>query len=173
MSDNHPNELNITQTGDRSVTVVAQQGSTVNLQYHQTYSDLSAALENSASKIGKYHIDRKETDTLLSWIKNSPEPIGENHEKRIAVLLGKAGSGKTVIMKDVLLALNRDEQCRVLAIKSDIFYDGDNNLSLNEIAGLGKPVVEVIRELAAQGKTILIIDQIDALSAVLSSKRKP
>lgn len=173
MSDNHPNELNITQTGDHSVTVVAQQGSTVNLQYHQTYSDLSAALENSASKIGKYHIDRKETDTLLEWIKNSPEPIGENHEKRITALLGKAGSGKTVIMKDVLLALNRDEQCRVLAIKSDIFYDGDNNRSLNEIAGLGKPVVQVIRELAVQGKTILIIDQIDALSAVLSSKRKP
>lgn len=167
------NEFNITQTGERSVAVVAQQGSTVNLQYHQTYSDLSAALENSASKIGKYHIDRKETDTLLSWIKNSPEPIGENHEKRIAVLLGKAGSGKTVIMKDVLLALNHDVQCRVLAIKSDIFYDGDHNRSLNEIAGLGKPVVEVIRELAAQGKTILIIDQIDALSAVLSSKRKP
>lgn len=168
-----PNEFNITQTGERSVAVVAQQGSTVNLQYHQIYSDLSAALENSASKIGKYHIDRKETDTLLSWIKNSPEPIGENHEKRIAVLLGKAGSGKTVIMKDVLLALNHDVQCRVLAIKSDIFYDGDHNRSLNEIAGLGKPVVEVIRELAVQGKTILIIDQIDALSAVLSSKRKP
>jgi len=167
------NEFNITQTGERSVAVVAQQWNTVNLQYHQTYSDLSAALENSASKIGKYHIDRKETDTLLSWIKNSPEPIGENHEKRIAVLLGKAGSGKTVIMKDVLLALNHDVQCRVLAIKSDIFYDGDHNRSLNEIAGLGKPVVEVIRELAAQGKTILIIDQIDALSAVLSSKRKP
>lgn len=173
MSDNQVNSMNITLHGDRSVAVVAQSESTVNLQYHQTYSDLSAALENSASKIGNCHIDRKEKDALLSWIRHSPEPTDDNCENRIAVLLGKAGCGKTVIMKDILLALKLDEQYRVLAIKSDIFYEGDDYRSLNEIAGLGKPIVEIICELATQGKTILIIDQIDALSAVLSSKRKP
>ena len=173
MSDNQANNTNVTQNGDRNVTVVAQSGSTVNMQYHQTYSDLSAALENSASKIGKYHIDRKEKDALLSWIRNSPEPADEDYENRIALLLGKAGCGKTVIMKDILLALKQDEQYHVVAIKSDIFYEGGDYRSLNEIAGLGKPVIEVIRDLASHGKTILIIDQIDALSAVLSSQRKP
>lgn len=43
MSDNQVNSMNITLHGDRSVAVVAQSGSTVNLQYHQTYSDLSTA----------------------------------------------------------------------------------------------------------------------------------
>lgn len=167
-------EIEITQHGEKSVAIVANAGSVVTLQDKQCFEEVSAALENYTSEIGPCHIDRKETETLLEWLRNTPEPNGSaRYEKRIAILLGKAGSGKSVVMKDILLALQKESEYRVLAFKSDIFYDGEDNRDLNEKARLGQSVIDAIRESAQTQRTILLIDQIDALSAVLSSRRKP
>lgn len=169
-------EIEITQHGEKSVAIVANAGSMVTLQDKQRFEDVSAALENYTSEIGPchIHIDRKETGTLLEWLCNTSEPNGNaRYEKRIAILLGKAGSGKSVVMKDILLSLKESPEYRVLAFKSDIFYDGDDNRDLNEKARMGQSVIEAIRESAQKQRTVLLIDQIDALSAVLSSRRKP
>ena len=113
---------NITQHGEKSVAIIANAGSHISVQHIQTFADISAALEAHISKIGNYHIERQETNTLIDWIKQSQEPIDPlDNEKRIALLLGKAGSGKSVIMKDILLALQNDVHYNVLAFKSDIF----------------------------------------------------
>ena len=168
------NEIEITQHGEKSVAIVANAGSVVTLLDKQRFEDVSAALENYTSEIGSCHIERKETGTLLEWLRNTQEPNGsERFERRISILLGKAGSGKSVVMKDILLSLQKDPEYRVLAFKSDIFYDGEDNRDLNEKARLGQSVIEAIRESAKKQRTILLIDQIDALSAVLSSRRKP
>ena len=165
---------NITQHGEKSVAIIANAGSHISTYHVQSFADISAALEAHVSKIGTYHIERKETQTLLDWIEQSQEPIDpEDKEKRVALLLGKAGSGKSVIMKDILLALQNDVHYNVLAFKSDIFYDGGDSKDINEKANLGCSVIEAVQNAAKVNKTILIIDQIDALSAVLSSHRKP
>lgn len=167
---------NITQNDGHSVGIIANDNAKVeiHMQGKQTFSDISAALEAHVSQIGECHIARKETGILLDWVENSKEPTeNESNEKRIALLLGRAGSGKSVIMKDVLLALQKNENYRVLAFKSDVFYDGQDFIDLNGKANLGSTVVEAIRKASEEHKTILLIDQIDALSAVLSSRRKP
>ncbi len=172
--EKHSNPIHVTQHGDKSVAIIANTGSNISTQQIQSFADISAALEAHISKIGTYHIDRKETKTLLDWIEQSQEPTDPNdNEKRIALLLGKAGSGKSVIMKDVMLTLQNDERYNVLAFKSDIFYDGEDSRDINEKANLGCSVIEAVRKAAKDQKTILLIDQIDALSAVLSSCRKP
>ena len=172
--EKHSNPIHVTQHGDKSVAIIANTGSNISTQQIQSFADISAALEAHISKIGTYHIDRKETKTLLDWIEQSQEPTDPNdNEKRIALLLGKAGSGKSVIMKDVMLTLQNDERYIVLAFKSDIFYDGEDSRDINEKANLGCSVIEAVRKAAKDQKTILLIDQIDALSAVLSSRRKP
>ena len=174
LADNPKHPTNITQHGEKNVAIIANTGSHISMQHIQTFADISAALEAHISKIGNYHIERKETNTLLDWIKQSQEPIGfQDNEKRIALLLGKAGSGKSVIMKDILLTLQNDKHYSVLAFKSDIFYDGEDFRDLNGKANLGCSVIEAVQESAKTHKTILLIDQIDALSAALSSKRKP
>ena len=51
-----------------------------------------------SSLADKTHIDRKETDTIISLIE---EPSLNNKDK-IVFLVGNAGSGKSVVMHDVL-----------------------------------------------------------------------
>ena len=168
-------ERKIEQHGDRNVAIIAEEGAKVevNQSLKQTSADLSRPLEIHGSKIGDSHIERKETKELLEWIEKSDESSDSN--KRITVLLGAAGSGKSVIMKDVYLALKEKETYEVVALKSDIIYDdGDSSQkSLDERANLGKPILQYIADSAKQKRTVLIVDQIDALSIVLSSHRKP
>lgn len=168
-------ERKIEQHGDRNVAIIAENGAKIdmNLSLKQTSADLSRPLEIHGSKIGDSHIERKETKELLEWIETSDESSDSN--KRITVLLGAAGSGKSVIMKDVYLALKENKNYEIVALKTDIIYDdGDSSQkSLEERANLGKPILQYIADSAKHKRTVLIIDQIDALSIVLSSRRKP
>ena len=168
-------ERKIEQYGDRNLAIIAENGSKVevNQSLKQTPADLSRPLEIHGSNIGNSHIERKETKELLEWIEKSDESSDSN--KRITVLLGAAGSGKSVIMKDVYLALKGDEKYEVVALKSDIIYDdGDSSQkSIEERANLGKSILQYITDSAKQKRTVLLVDQVDALSIVLSSRRKP
>ena len=173
MSDNQLKNTNITQYGEKSIVAVVNDGGTLQTQTIQTFADISTALEIHISNIGGFHIDRNETQQFLSWIDTPLTQDNSLNDKRIAILLGKAGCGKSVILKDVLLNLQKRDDCKVLAFKSDIFYDGKDSQDINLKANLGKPIIKAIEEASQRYKTILIIDQIDALSAVLSSQRKP
>ena len=163
----------IEQHGDRNVAIIAENGSKVevNQSLKQTSTDVSRPLEIHVSKIGDSHIERKETKALLDWVQVEQEPKEEN--KRITLLLGAAGSGKSVIMKDVLLALQKEKKYEVIALKSDIIYDDEGDKSLDERTNLGKSIKQYIEESAKKQRTVLLIDQVDALSVVLSSHRKP
>ena len=49
----------------------------------------------------------------------------------IKVITGIRRCGKSVILKDVLLNLQKRNDCKVLAFKSDIFYDGKDSQDIN------------------------------------------
>ena len=115
-----------------------------------------------------YHIEREETSRLYNWIKDDAE---EKPENRIAVLLAGAGSGKTVVMHDLLEKLE-DDGIPVLGIKSDsLFFRSD--VSLDDALNLGKPVTRIVKDIALKQQIVVLIDQIDALSSTLSSDRRP
>lgn len=98
-------------------------------------------------------------DDIIAWIQHSTE------DNRLAVMLDQAGMGKTVVARDVLLGLE-ENGIPVLAIKADLqlshvaTYD-----DLTEHLRLPDTVEQVVGRLAARGPVVMLIDQIDALSA--------
>ena len=138
---------------------------------YNTLYDASSDLRSYFSDIViGYHINRKETDILYGWLSKPANPE-ETPEDRIAVLLAGAGLGKTVILHDLLVRLEQ-EGTPVLGIKSDIVFDSSDS-TIDKALNLGSPVASVIKEIALDQKVIVLIDQIDALSAVLSADRRP
>jgi hypothetical protein len=113
------------------------------------------------------HIERKETDQLLNWIK---EPLKED-ESSLAVLVGAPGNGKSVVLKDLLGKLE-EEKMLFLGIKADQYYS-NNKESLEKELGLRDSSERLIRSLVDKYKTVVIvIDQLDALSQTLSANRE-
>lgn len=102
------------------------------------------------------HLDRQETQKLLEWIeKDTPQ-----NQKPIHFLLGEAGIGKSVIMKDVWESL-KAQQIPCLALKADQeadFFSDDKRSDL-------------YYQLQSVDKVVVLIDQIDALSLSLSADR--
>ena len=109
------------------------------------------------------HIFRKETDTLLHWIKKD---LSEK-ESPIKLLVGKAGVGKSVVIKELIEKLE-EENIVCMAIKAD-----RSNITNDEIEGLSLQTLQQSVDLISseQDKIVLIIDQIDALSQYLSNDR--
>lgn len=117
---------------------------------------------------GTYHIDRYETDQLYNWISNDLQA----NETPIAILAGDAGSGKSVIFKDLFNKLVSNN-IPVLGIKADRLVVR-NIQELNEELELGDTIESIFISLSKlDQKFVLLVDQIDALSQSLSSDRKP
>jgi hypothetical protein len=117
---------------------------------------------------GTYHIDRSETDQLYNWILNDLQA----NETPIAILAGDAGSGKSVIFKDLFNKLVSNN-IPVLGIKADRLVVR-NIQELNEELELGDTIESIFISLSKLNqKFVLLVDQIDALSQSLSSDRKP
>jgi len=117
---------------------------------------------------GTYHIDRSETEQLYNWILNDLQA----NETPIAILAGDAGSGKSVIFKDLFNKLVSNN-IPVLGIKADRLVVR-NIQELNEELELGDTVESIFKSLSKlDQKFVLLVDQIDALSQSLSSDRKP
>ncbi|MFT3739585.1 MAG: ATP-binding protein [Breznakibacter sp.] len=116
------------------------------------------------------NIKRKETTELFDWIKSSL-PIGSEKESgNILFLSGSAGCGKTTILRDLYELLIK-EDIPVLGLKSDVLIA--NNLEdLRLKVNLTHPIVKSIIEISKNSdKIVVLIDQLDALSQYLSSKR--
>lgn len=143
---------------------------TIKAPYNTLYTASSALRAYFSDIIPGHHIPRQETDILYSWL-SRPSAPDETQVDRIAVLLAGAGLGKTVILKDLQVRLE-EEGTPVLGIKSDIAFDSSDT-TLDKALNLGAPAAEVIRQIAFDQKTVILIDQIDALSAVLSADRRP
>jgi hypothetical protein len=113
------------------------------------------------------HIERKETNDLLQWIKS---PLGKD-EQPVALLVGGAGSGKTVILKDVFLKL-KETRVPTIALKADRLY-AESIPDLQNKIDLEDSFEKVVRTLSeANERVVVLIDQIDALSQSLSAKRE-
>ncbi len=143
---------------------------TIKAPYNTIYEASSALRSYFSDIVPGYHINRQETDTLYCWLSKQTD-TQETPESRIAVLLAGAGLGKTVILHDLLVKLEK-EGTPVLGIKSDIIFDSSDS-TIDKALNLGAPVVSVIKAIAHDQKVVILIDQIDALSAVLSADRRP
>jgi len=115
----------------------------------------------SATFFNNCHIDRQEVQKLLDWVQ---QPLPEN-KPPIAVLTGKAGSGKSVILQNVLKKL-QEEKTPVLGIKADIQSD-------LRIIELKEGIKSTLASLVEQyGRAVVLFDQIDALSLSASTDRQ-
>ncbi|TCD00271.1 AAA family ATPase [Pedobacter frigidisoli] len=125
---------------------------------------------NQFEDIPDSHIQRSETDELLEWLEQPAQKDDNGKEQNICLLAGNAGTGKTVILKDFYdqLAL---KNLPILALKADKLY-ATSIMELQQKIGLTLPVFQFIEQCKQKYKqTILVIDQIDALSQAMSADR--
>lgn len=163
----------VNQNGAKSIYVEKNEGTIYVGDYveeaNAAFKDGSYELYEYAPKIAP-PLKRPEVEQLQEWIARD---ASKESTARVALLYGKAGIGKSVVMHDLLVELQANPEYLVLGLKSDqIEFVDTNDLSHN--LHLAKPLEVVVREIAQQYKrVILLIDQIDALSLSLSSNRTP
>lgn len=143
---------------------------TIKAPYNTIYDASSSLRSYYSDIIPGHHIKRQETDVLYDWLSRPVNPE-EGKEKRVSILLAGAGLGKTVILHDLQIRLEA-EGIPVLGIKSDNIFDSSDS-TIDKALNLGAPAATVIRQIALDQKVVILIDQVDALSAVLSSDRRP
>ncbi len=108
------------------------------------------------------HVSRAVTAEIVAW---AQMPEGD---QAVGLLLDHAGRGKTVVMHDVMLALE-DAGVPVLAVKADQQLSGiESAADLQRRLGFEAPAELVVARLAAVGRVVVLIDQIDALSLSLA-----
>ena len=106
------------------------------------------------------HINRCQVNEIKEWIdkENSEE------EKRICLLAGDAGVGKSAVLKDLISILSSNG-IKHLCIKADYIDDNCNPVTPGKIR-------DTLAYYSTESdKVILIIDQIDALSQSLTNDR--
>ena len=125
---------------------------------------------NEFSEINDSHIEREETDQLFKWIKKNPERDNENRALNLCMLVANAGMGKTVILKDLYDRL-RANDIPVLGLKADKLA-ATSIKELQDKIGLSIPIFEFIEKCKQKYRTtVILIDQIDALSQSMSTDR--
>jgi hypothetical protein len=128
------------------------------------------AQRGAFGSIADSHVERPISKEIVEWLLATGDP-----QKNIAVLLDGPGRGKTVVLRDVLAELEK-QNIVTLAIKADHqLTDLSPGRHLHECAGvaLPAPVEDIVRWVArSQTKPVVILlDQVDALS--LSMTREP
>ena len=153
--------------GEESLTKVFKTTEKEILQKFGFASGELISINNQFSNLTGSHIIRKETKELQDWIfKDFVE-----EESRIAILEGNAGIGKTVILKDLLDLLTKQD-IPALGLKSDKKTIDLFNLG-SSILGLHENFYEIFEQITVKHKVVVVlIDQIDALSRSLSTNRE-
>lgn len=125
---------------------------------------------NEFSEIPDSHIERQETISLFQWVNADLRKNELNKPLNICLLAGNAGMGKTVILKDLYELLSANN-IAVLGLKADKLASS-NIIELQNKIGLTIPLYDFIEECKLKyTTTIILIDQIDALSQSMSSDR--
>jgi hypothetical protein len=107
------------------------------------------------------HFEREELNSLFNWI-NTPLENGSNN---LALLVGNAGTGKSVILKELLSKLKVND-IPFVAIKADMYKITNEKYNLDDLCN-------TIGYLSSnKEKIVLVIDQIDALSQNLANDRE-
>lgn len=137
-------------------------------QIIEQFEVISSDFLSIDNNVQNRHFARNETNAIYGKVK---QPISLSAENNVTFLLGNAGSGKSVVMRDLYELLVKDNKI-VLAIKSD-YYSANSFDSLYKSLGTALNLIDAIEELTYDGEIVyLLIDQIDALSQALSSDRK-
>ena len=164
----------VQQYGEKSIYVSKNEGQIfVGNAYIE---EASAAFSKGSYELKEYTptiqpaIHRDEVDQIKDWIEKK---VSDERSSRLALLYGKAGIGKSIVMHDLLEELQYNHDYLVLGLKSDQIEFVDTEV-LRQSIHLAKPIETVVEEMAQKYKrVILLIDQIDALSLSLSSNRTP
>ena len=123
--------------------------------------EANTELRDYADEIADIHIDRPEVEQIIGWIRQA------DAKERLGMVLDQPGSGKTVVMHDVLVRLE-NEGVPVLAIKADFLSGIKTRSDLAERLGLPDTVEACAHHLASDGLFVVLLDQLDALSLSLS-----
>ena len=125
----------------------------------------SGSLRAYKSDIIGVHILRGETEKLEQWIKTTTK------ERPVAFLLDIAGTGKSVILHDLLERLE-SQDVSVLAIKADSLTGVTNAATLKDQLSLPASPESLLAAAAKNAIAVLIIDQLDALSLTFSRNQE-
>ena len=137
---------------------------------NKSFEEVSAALKSVERNSGSHHIVRPQTEQLYKWI--CSDLSGLKPSRRIAALLGDPGTGKTVIMADLVDKLEAAD-IPVIGLKADLLFDATET-DIDKAVNFGeKTLLGALNESAATGITVLLVDQVDALSLSLTTQRKP
>ncbi|BFM45259.1 hypothetical protein CFS9_39000 [Flavobacterium sp. CFS9] len=164
-------------------TVINQQASQKIINYLDNTLDepkIKAALKKSSAalsleknhleEIADSHIERNETQFLMDWITEKSDRDSKGRPLNICLLAGNAGMGKTVILKDLYDRLTELE-IPVMGLKADRLVS-TSIVELQHKIGLTVPVLDFIEQCKEKyPKTVILIDQIDALSQAMSADR--
>lgn len=143
----------------------------------------AAAEAEAARSLGRRNAERvglgfaHSTDELLGWPQTledgtwleRPEMARllaylEGPSARPLILLGAPGSGKSALLARLGKRLQTDGYS-VLALKADRLPREVSSLDqLGDHLGLGSPLAAALDHLGTAGKTVLLVDQLDALS---------
>lgn len=107
------------------------------------------------------HLKRPEVEEILGWIMNA------SPNEKLGMILDQPGGGKTVVTRDVLEGLE-NAGVSVLAIKADALSGVEDANGLRQRLGLPMSIEDCAHYLTGEGLFAVIVDQIDALSMVLS-----
>lgn len=126
--------------------------------------------KNEFLGINDSHIDRIETESLFEWLKNPLKKDDRDRALNFCLLAGNAGMGKTVILKDLYDKLSI-AGIPVLGLKADKIISASIK-ELQEKIALSVPIYDFIENCKrVYPTTVLVIDQIDALSQSMSSDK--
>lgn len=164
----------VNQFGAKSLYIEKNNG-TIYVSNNYTEDPSSAFYNGSYELLGctptiEPEIPRMEVSLIQEWIE---QEASSERTSRLALLYGKAGIGKSIVMRNLLERLQAKEDYLVFGLKSDQveFVDTDD---LSRKIHLEQPIEVVIKNSAPLYKrVVLLIDQIDALSLSLSSNRTP
>lgn len=127
----------------------------------EIFRQASGSLRAYKSDILGVHIPRKETEELEQWIKTTVK------ECPVAFLLDVAGTGKSVILHDLLEKLE-NQAMPVLAVKADSLIGITNAVALQAKLNLPASPESLLAAAARNTIAVLLIDQLDALSLTFS-----
>jgi len=101
-------------------------------------------------------LDRPELATLTTRI--------DTEETSTTVVLGERGSGKSVLLAK-LGQLALEKGWTIFAIKADRLTE-ENESEVEHALGARARLADLLRETAARGKTLLLVDQLDAVAEI-------
>ena len=138
---------------------------------NKSFKEVSAALKSVNRVSGSQHVERSQTNQLYKWICSDLSKL--KHSRRIAALLGDPGTGKTVILADLVDKLEAAD-IPVIGLKADLLFDSTET-DIDRAVNFGtKTLLGALNESAETGiTTVLVVDQMDALSLSLTTQRKP